>query len=183
MIQFRTHGITRNKDLLIENHGPWYYEQQILGYHYRLPDVLCALGISQMSKIDTFLDRRRQIVKRFNEAFISLNEIIIPYEENFSNSGWHIYIIKLKPELLKVNRKKIFEALQFENIGVNVHYLPVYLHPYYQRLGYEKGLCPNSEDLYNNMITLPLFPSMSNDDVSDVIKAMHKVIEYYSINI
>lgn len=179
MMIFRSHGITRDHEVLNENHGPWYYEQQFLGYNYRLTDVQSALGTSQMSKIDEFIARRREIVKQYNEAFKNLKEILTPFEADFSNSGWHIYVIKVKPELLTVTRKEIFEALQAENIGVNVHYLPVYLHPYYRDLGYKKGLCPNAEELYENMITLPLFPSMTNKDVKDVIDAVGKVIDYY----
>lgn len=179
MMIFRTHGITRDQEVLKENHGPWYYEQQYLGYNYRLTDVQSALGTSQMNKIDGFINRRRDIVKHYNEAFRDIKEIVTPFEAEFSNSGWHIYVIKIKPELLKVTRKEIFEALQAENIGVNVHYLPVYLHPYYKGLGYEKGLCPNAEELYENIITLPIFPSMTNEDVKVVIGAVNKVIDYY----
>ena len=179
MMIFRTHGITRDQEILNENHGPWYYEQQHLGYNYRLTDVQSALGTSQMSKINDFITRRREIVEQYNEAFKGLIEIVTPFEAGFSNSGWHIYVIKVKPELLTATRKEIFEALQAENIGVNVHYLPVYLHPYYRDLGYNKGLCPNAEELYENMITLPLFPSMSNEDVNDVVVAVKKVIDYY----
>jgi UDP-4-amino-4,6-dideoxy-N-acetyl-beta-L-altrosamine transaminase len=179
MMIFRTHGITRDQEILNENHGPWYYEQQHLGYNYRLTDVQSALGTSQMSKIDDFITRRREIVKQYNDAFKDIKEITTPFEADFSNSGWHIYVIKVKPELLTVTRKEIFEALQAENIGVNVHYLPVYLHPYYRDLGYAKGLCHNAEELYENMITLPLFPSMSNEDVNDVMVAVKKVIDYY----
>lgn len=179
MMLFRTHGITRNPESLEENHGPWYYEQQYLGYNYRLTDVQSALGTSQMCKIDDFIARRREIVQLYNEKFKGLKEILTPYEASYSNSGWHIYIIKIIPELLSVSRREIFEALQAENIGVNVHYLPVYLHPYYKKLGYEKGLCPKAEALYENMITLPLFPSMTDKDVEDVVNAVQKVISYY----
>lgn len=179
MILFRTHGITREQKMLDENHGPWYYEQQILGYNYRLTDVQSALGTSQMSKIDTFISRRREIVAKYNDAFKTVKEIVTPFEAEFSNSGWHIYVISIVPELLKATRKEIFEALQAENIGVNVHYLPVYLHPYYRGLGYHKGLCPNAEKLYESIITLPLFPNMTDQDVIDVIDAVKKVINYY----
>lgn len=179
MILFRTHGITRDCEVLQDNHGPWYYEQQALGYNYRLTDIQSALGSSQIRKVDEFIKKRREIVKHYNKEFKDINEIITPFESEFSNSGWHIYIIKIKPELLKVTRKEIFQALQAENIGVNVHYLPVYLHPYYKGLGYKKGICPNAEDLYDNIITLPLFPSMRNEDVNDVITAVNKVIDYY----
>lgn len=179
MMIFRSHGITREQEILNENHGPWYYEQQYLGYNYRLTDFQSALGTSQMNKIEDFISRRREIVKLYNDSFKDLKEIVTPFEAEYSNSGWHIYVIKIKPELLTVTRKEIFEALQAENIGVNVHYLPVYLHPYYRNLGYEKGLCPNAEELYKNMITLPLFPSMSDKDVNDVVTAVKKVIDYY----
>ncbi len=179
MMLFRTHGITRDNKLLNENHGPWYYEQQFLGYNYRLSDLQSALGISQMNKIEKFIKRRREIVKIYNEAFCDVKEIVTPFEPDFSNSGWHIYVIQVKTDLLTVDRDKIFEALQAENIGVNVHYIPVYWHPYYRKLGYEKGICPNAEELYKRMITLPLFPGMSDEDVQNVIDAVKKVINYY----
>lgn len=179
MMLFRTHGITRDTELLTHQEGPWYYEQHELGYNYRLTDVQAALGTSQMDKLDNFINRRREIVKQYNEAFKDVEEIITPYEAEYSNSGCHIYVIKLNLEKLKCTRKEIFEALQAENIGVNVHYLPVYLHPYYQKLGYKKGLCPAAEDLYERMITLPLFPRMVSKDVEDVIEAVKKVINYY----
>ena len=179
MMLFRSHGITRNKELMDEDHGPWYYEQVDLGYNYRLTDLQCALGISQMDKLDSFIARRREIVSKYNEAFSELEEINTPFEEEFSNSGWHIYVITLNLDKLAVGRKEVFEALQKENIGVNVHYLPVYLHPYYKGLGYEKGLCPVAEDIYNRMITLPLFPAMTENDVQDVITAVKKVINAY----
>lgn len=179
MMLFRTHGITRNLRLMNENHGPWYYEQVDLGYNYRITDLQCALGSSQMDKIDRFVNIRRDIVKRYNEAFENLEEIVTPYEPEYSNSGWHLYVIKVIEEKLRVSRKEIFEALLTENIGVNVHYLPVYFHPYYKTLGYNKGLCPNAEELYSRMISLPIHPSMSGDDVLDVVNAVKKVVEYY----
>jgi len=179
MILFRSHGITRNKDLMTGSQGPWYYEQIELGYNYRITDIQCALGISQLDKIEDFLNKRRNIVKRYNSEFSKIKEINIPFEDKFSNSGWHIYVIVLNLDKLKVSRKEIFEALQAENIGVNVHYLPVYLHPYYKNLGYKKGECMVAEDLYERMLTLPLFPAMTDKDVEDVINAVKKVINYY----
>jgi dTDP-4-amino-4,6-dideoxygalactose transaminase len=141
----------------------------------------CALGISQMDKIDRFLKRRRELVKIYNDNFKDLEAYItLPYEEKFSSSGWHLYIIKLKLEKLKVDRRQIFEAIKAENIGVNVHYIPVYLHPYYERLGYKKGLCIEAEELYEKIITLPLFPKMKDKDAMDVIKAVTKVIMHYA---
>ncbi|MEG1256005.1 UDP-4-amino-4,6-dideoxy-N-acetyl-beta-L-altrosamine transaminase [Clostridium sp.] len=179
MLRFRSHGITRKPEFLVDNHGPWYYEQLELGFNYRITDLQCALGISQMDKLDKFICRRREIVNIYNEAFKELKEITSPFEAEFSNSGWHIYVIALNLDKLTVGRKEIFEALQKENIGVNVHYMPVYLHPYYKNLGYEKGLCPAAEDLYNRIITIPLFPSMTDKDIEDVIKAVKKVTDFY----
>jgi len=179
MMLFRSHGITKSFELMTEHHGPWYYEQVDLGYNYRITDLQCALGISQMNKLDGYIERRREIVKIYNGAFKDLEEVEIPFEAEFSNSGWHIYVIALNLNKLSVGRKEVFEALQNENIGVNIHYLPVYLHPYYQKLGYKKGECQVAEDLYNRIITIPLFPSMSNEDVESVVQGIKKVISYY----
>ena len=179
MILFRSHGITRNSELMTENQGPWYYEQIDLGYNYRLTDIQSALGLSQIKKLDDFILKRREIVNKYNEAFKDLKEIVTPFENEYSKSGHHIYVLLLNLDKLKCGRKEIFEALQAENIGVNVHYLPVYLHPYYKKLGYKKGQCPVAEDIYNRMITIPLFPSMSDKDIKDVIEAVKKVLNYY----
>ena len=178
LLLFRTHGITKDVKSLTHYEGPWYYEQIDLGYNYRITDIQCALGVSQMNKIDRFIQRRREIVVLYNEAFRDTPEIITPYELEHSNSGCHIYVIKIDLDRINCSRREVFEALQAENIGVNVHYLPVYLHPYYKKLGYEEGLCPEAEKLYEKMITLPLFPKMSNSDVNDVINAVKKVIDY-----
>ena len=179
LLMFRTHGITKNKVKLIKNEGSWYYEMQELGYNYRITDFQCALGISQLKKLDKFIKRRREIVRRYNEAFKNIEEIIIPYEKPEIKSAWHIYVIRLKLDKLKATRKEIFEALRAENIGVHVHYIPVYYHPYYQKLDYQKGLCPKAEKYYEEAITLPLFPKMSDKDVNDVIETVKRVITYY----
>jgi len=178
LLMFRTHGITKNKVKLIKNEGPWYYEMQELGYNYRITDFQCVLGISQLKKLDKFIGQRREIVKRYNEAFKNIEEIIVPYEKPEVKSAWHIYVVKLKLDKLKATRKEIFEALRAENIGVHVHYIPVYYHPYYQKLGYQKALCPKAEKYYEEAITLPLFPKMSDKDVEDVINAVKKVMTY-----
>lgn len=179
LVQFRSHGITRDNDKIIKNHGPWYYEMQFLGYNYRLTDIQAALGSSQLKKIDRFVELRRKYVAMYNKAFKEIPQINIPYQEKCCSSSWHLYIIRLNLEQLTVTRKEIFEALLLQNIGVNVHYIPVHLLPYYQQLGYEKGICPNAEKLYEEIITLPLFPKMKEDDVNDVIAAVNKVINRY----
>ena len=178
---FRTHGITKEKDKLLNYEGPWYYEMQELGYNYRLTDFQCALGIAQLKKIDKNIQRRVEIAKRYNDEFKDLTEIIIPELNPLdSTSAWHIYIIQLNLEKLKVGRKEIFEALRAENIGVNVHYIPLHFQPFYEReFSYKKGAYPKAEQYYERAITLPIFPKMSDEDVEDVIKAVEKVITYY----
>ena len=178
---FRTHGITKDKNKMSKCDGPWYYEMQELGYNYRLTDFQCALGLSQLKKIDRILQRRREIVKKYNSEFKDMPEIKIPQINPVdSNPAWHIYMIQLNLERLKVSRKEIFEALRAENIGVNVHYIPVHLQPYYQKkFGYHLGDFPKAENYYSRAITLPVFPKMSDKDIDDVIAAVKKVINYY----
>ncbi|PEE83109.1 UDP-4-amino-4,6-dideoxy-N-acetyl-beta-L-altrosamine transaminase [Bacillus toyonensis] len=182
LIQFRTHGIERNPQKLLENHGPWYYEMQFLGYNYRLTDIQAALGLSQLSKLDSFIKTRKKYVDIYNKEFSYLSEITIPKQLPQTDSSWHLYIIRLNTKLLKCNRKEIYEALQRENIGVNVHYIPVHLQPFYQKLGYGKGICPQAENIYEEIITLPLFPKMTEADVWDVIQAVRKVFSFYRVS-
>jgi dTDP-4-amino-4,6-dideoxygalactose transaminase len=163
------------------NDGPSYYEQLELGYNYRITDIQCALGISQLERLSEFVEIRRKYVKLYNDAFSKLDEVITPKVADFASPSWHLYILQFELEKLTTGRKDIFLALQAENIGVNVHYIPVYYFPYYKKLGYKKGLCPNSEQLYERIITLPLFPKMTENDVNDVIEGVRKVIEHYKI--
>jgi perosamine synthetase len=180
LIQFRSHGITRsNHQLQDKNQGPWYYEMQDLGYNYRLTDIQAALGSSQLKKLDQFISNRIKYIEIYHQAFKDNEYVLTPYQNPDTTSSWHLYIAQFEFEKLTCNRKELFEALIKENIGVNVHYIPVYYMPYYKELGYEKGICPNAENLYEKIITLPLFSSMTEQDVFDVIKAVNKVIEYY----
>ena len=173
---FRHHGIVKdNPDI-----GPWHYEIQEPGHNFRITDFQCALGISQLKKLNGFVNRRREIAAGYNEAFAEMEEIIIQPENAYVKAAYHIYIIQLRTELLKVGRREIFEALRAENIGVNVHYMPLHLHPFYQRVfGYKKGEFPTAEKYYERAITLPVFPMMNNEDTEDVITAVQKVIHYY----
>lgn len=180
LVLFRNHCITREKKLLYNTEeGDWYYEQLDLGYNYRITDIQCALGISQLDKLDKFIARRREIAEMYNKALSNIDGVIIPYQKKWANSSWHLYVIQIELEKFKVGRKEIFQALRAENIGVNVHYIPVYYHPYYQNLGYKKGLCPNAEKLYERFITIPLYPKMTDRDVFDVVNALKKVLDYY----
>ena len=130
-------------------------------------------------KLKKFVKGRRKYVTSYNEAFRDLTGVIIPKQNPDTNSSWHLYILQLILEELNADRKQIFKALRAENIGVNVHYIPVYYHPYYQKRGYQKGICPNAEYLYERFITLPLFPKMTVEDCNNTIEAVIKVINYY----
>ena len=179
MLLFRSHGITRDEALL--SHMPYkgFNEQIALGYNNRMTDFQAALGVSQLKKIKAFSARRSEIVKQYDEAFESVPEITIQKEIEESNTSRHLYVIRLNTELLTVGRDEIYGALTAENIGLQVHYMPVYWHPYYQELGYKRGLCPNAEVLYEEIITIPLYYSLSDEDVDSVIEAVNKVIDYY----
>src|SRR5690625_89204 len=182
LLQFRNHGITRDLQKMKMKHEPWYYEMQTLGYNYRMTDIQAALGLSQFEKVNTFLLERKKIAQKYNRAFSNMESIILPLQEKGCISSWHLYIIRLKLEKLNTNRTEIYKALQKENIGVNVHYIPVYLHPYYQQLGYTRGLCPQAEKIYEEILTLPLFPKMTEEDQNNVITGVKKIISYYSID-
>ena len=134
---------------------------------------------SQLDKLDRFIERRTQIVKRYNEAFAECPELVLQREIPESKTARHLYVIQLNPELLTCTRREFFDALYAENVHVQVHYLPVYWHSYYEKLGYPKGLCPNAEYLYEHVMSIPLFYSMTDEDVESVITAIKKVLAYY----
>ena len=180
LVLYRAHGITREAKLLEnESHGPWYYEQIDLGYNYRLTDIQCALILSQLDKLEMFGARRKEIVEKYNHAFSEMPELFVQQEIPESDTTRHLYILRIRPEKLSIDRKGFFEALGAENICCNVHYIPVYYHPYYEKLGYKKGICPNAEKLYDEIISLPLYYSLTDQDVEDVICAVKKIVEYY----
>lgn len=171
MILFRSHGITRDDSMMTRNDGPWFYQQFDLGYNYRITDIQCALGCSQMKKLDRFLARRKEIVARYNEAFADCDNIITPYQLSDTESGWHLYIVQVK----NCDRRQVFENMREKGIGVNVHYIPVYMHPYYQEHGYENVHCANAEEIYSHIISLPLYPGLTfeqQDYVIDTLKSL-----------
>lgn len=177
---FQTHGITREPQLLQhEAHGSWYYEQIELGMNYRMTDMQAALISSQLDKLPMFSRRRKEIVAKYDQAFSRIPELFIQKEIPESDTTRHLYILRIRPEKLTIDRKQFFEAMAAENICCNVHYIPVYYHPYYEKLGYEKGLCPNAEKLYSEIMSLPLYYSLTDQDVEDVITAVRKLCEYY----
>ena len=176
----RTHGITRDEEEMVHPTGEmWYQEQVCLGYNYRMTDFQAALLISQLKKLPAFSMRRKEIVERYDDAFVMMPEINIQREILESNTTRHLYVIRIVPEKLNCTRKEFFDALFAENTRPQIHDLPVYWHSYYEKLGYEKGLCPNAEKYYEEAMSIPLYYSMSDKDVEDVITAVKKVVEYY----
>lgn len=183
LLLYRAHGITRDASLMEhEPDGGWYYEQIALGYNYRMTDIQAALLISQLNKLPAFSKRRKEIVKMYDEAFAKLPQIVVQKEIPESDTTRHLYILRLNPDKLKIGRKEFFGALAAENVCCNVHYIPTYYFPYYEKLGYQKGLCPKAEKLYEEIISLPLYYAMTDQDVQDVIKAVTKIAEYYEKN-
>ena len=181
LVLAHAHGITHDEKLMEEapHEGPWYYEEISMGYNFRITDIQAALIVSQMKKLDKFIARRKEIVKAYNDAFSGMSEIFVQREIPQSDTCRHLYIIQLCLDKLNCTRREFFDALSAENVQCQIHYVPVYWFPYYKHLGYEKGICPNAERMYEGIMSLPLFPKMSNQDVEDVIKAVKKVVEYY----
>lgn len=181
LLLYRAHGITRDSEQMEhEPDGPWYYEQIDLGYNYRMTDIQAALLISQLNKLPAFSERRKEIVALYDEAFAKLPQMAIQQEIPQSDTTRHLYILRLVPEQLTIDRKQFFDALGAENIVCNVHYIPTYYFPYYQKLGYKKGLCPKAEKLYEEIISIPLYYAMTDEDVQDVIRAVTKVAQYFA---
>jgi UDP-4-amino-4,6-dideoxy-N-acetyl-beta-L-altrosamine transaminase len=169
---FAKHGVTRNVEQMVsQSHGPWYYQQVELGYNYRLSDLHAALGLSQLSKIDKFILRRTELALNYQKMLIDL-PLKLPVFDVDSQSAWHIYMV----ELTQHDRKVIFEQLHAKGVGVNVHYIPIHLHPYYQQLGFKQGDFPIAENFYSNALTLPLFPSLSDEQQNTVIDILHETL-------
>lgn len=180
LLLYRAHGITRDPKLMEhEPDGPWYYEQIALGMNYRMTDMQAALIISQLNKLPRFMERRKAIVRAYNEAFSKLPQLFVQQEIPESDTTRHLYILRIRPEKLTIDRKQFFEALAAENICCNVHYIPTYYFPYYEKLGYKRGLCPKAEKLYAEEISLPLYYAMTDQDVEDVIRAVTRIAEYF----
>lgn len=173
LIRLRSHGITRDPSEMESCEGPWYYEMQGLGFNYRISDFQCALGLSQLERLDAFLQRRREIAAVYDEAFSHEPELILPGTAKGNVSAYHLYVIQLKT----VSRLEAFNRLREKGLGVNVHYIPVHLQPYYrQTLGTERGDYPVAEAYYDRAITLPMYPKMTDEDVRDVIQAVRETL-------
>jgi UDP-4-amino-4,6-dideoxy-N-acetyl-beta-L-altrosamine transaminase len=169
---FAKHGVTKDPlQYQGESHGPWYYQQLELGYNYRLSDMQAALGLSQLKKLDSFMKRRTEIAKIYDKSLVNL-PLKLPVVESHSQSAWHLYMI----ELTQHDRQNIYQQLHAKGVGVNVHYIPIHLQPYYQNIGFKQGDFPMSEHFYKHALTLPLFPSLTATEQLKVIDSLHEVL-------
>ena len=175
--RFRNHGIVSDHRQR-EKAGSWFYEMVDLGFNYRLTDFQCVLGISQLGRLDERLARRRAIAARYQAAFATRDELELPATLDDREHAWHLYTVRLRLDRLRIGRAEVFRALRAENIGVNVHYIPVPWHPYYQQLGYRRGQWPVSEDAYERLLSLPMWSGMTDADVEDVIVALDRVLDW-----
>ncbi len=171
LIKLRTHGITKNPELLQQNHGGWYYEMQELGYNYRIPDILAALGISQLSRANQMMQKRQEIANRYDEAFRNTKICFFQYPKDSIFHAYHLYVIQVE------NRKKLYDFLRENNIFVQVHYIPVHTMPYYKSLGYKNGDFPNAESYYDSCLSLPMYPTLTEEEQNFVIE---KIISFYN---
>ena len=177
--RFRNHGISTEARQRQQT-GQWHYEMVLLGFNYRLPDIACALGLEQLKRLEANLARRHAIAARYAAAFREIPGLISPPVRSGVNPAWHLYPIRLDLGRLTANRAQVFRALWAENIGVNVHYIPVHRHPYYrERFGSRVGEFPVAETAYERLISLPMFHGMNDGDVEDVIHAVRKVFGHY----
>lgn len=165
---FRNHGITRSRAAMERDDGPWYYEMHLLGWNYRLSDIHAALGVAQLKRLDDHLERRRAIARRYAEA-LSSTGLILPRARPHVEHAWHLYPVQLKDPRM---RRGFVEALHAAGIGVQVHYIPIYRHPYYRRIGYGSFACPNAELYYSRCVSLPLFPGLTDAQFDRVVEAV-----------
>jgi len=174
LILLRSHGITKNKnDLINKNEGPWYHEMQELGYNYRITDIQCALGISQLEKIEKFVEKRRKIAKRYDEFFRNIDGIESTEQPKYAKNAYHLYVIKVKNEEIRL---KLFNYLEENDIFCQVHYIPVHWHPYYQKMGYKKEDCSVAGNFYEKIISLPIYPGLKKKEQEKVIEV---IINFY----
>jgi dTDP-4-amino-4,6-dideoxygalactose transaminase len=179
-MRLRTHGITRDQSEMVNpSDAMWYNEQVELGYNYRITDFQAALLSSQLNKLPQFAARRKEIVRMYDEAFADMPQIKLQREIPESDTVRHLYILRLNLDMLSCDRRQFFDALYAENVCPQVHYLPVYWHSYYEKLGYAKGICPEAEAFYNEVMSIPLYPVLTDEEVQDTIKAVKKVVAYY----
>lgn len=171
----RSHGITRDRARMEEDHGPWYYEMQELGFNYRITDLQCALGHRQLRRLDEWVARRRAIARRYTEALAGLPGLATPVEQDWVRAAWHLYVVELDDR--RVDRRDLVARLAEQGVRTQVHYIPIYLQPYYRRLGFKPGMCPAAEVYYQKALSLPIYPRLTEEQVEQVIRAVKMTVE------
>lgn len=177
MALYRSHGITRDESLMHnDSHGGWYYEQVDLGFNYRMTELQAALGVSQMQRLDSFIEARHKLARRYDELLKDL-PLIIPFQLDQTYSGLHLYVIRLKLDEINQTHKEVFTALREQGIGVNLHYIPVHTQPYYKKMGFQLGDFPQSETYYRDAISLPLFHIMTVEQQDVVVETLTRILK------
>ena len=175
--RLRSHGMTRDPQHMTEaSHGPWYYQQVELGFNYRITDLQAALGLSQLNKLDGFIERRRELAARYDRLLASL-PLTLPSPQPEAESAWHLYVVRLQLDRIKLSHRQVFEGLRAAGVGVNLHYIPVHLQPYYRDLGFAEGDFPQAERYYAEAISLPLFPLLSDEQQDFVVEQLRRLTE------
>jgi dTDP-4-amino-4,6-dideoxygalactose transaminase len=173
--RLRTHGMTKDKNILEQNDGPWYYEMHELGYNYRITDFQCALGSSQLKKLDYFVQKRRQFAKRYDELLIGIDNLTIPESQMNVEHSYHLYPLQIDFEKLSLTKVQFFEKMKKADINLQVHYIPIHLQPYYiKNFGFQRGNYPIAESFYNRGVSLPIYPDLPDNDASSV---SNKILE------
>lgn len=173
---YRSHGVTRDPELMVgDSHGPWYYQQVDLGFNYRMTELQAALGVSQMKRLNSFVTARHEVSNNYNVLLKDL-PIVLPYQLNNTYSGLHLYVIRLKLSQIRRSHREVFEQLRAKGVGVNLHYIPVHLQPYYKEMGFLPGDFPNAESYYSEAISLPMFPMLSAKDQGYIVSVLKEVL-------
>jgi UDP-4-amino-4,6-dideoxy-N-acetyl-beta-L-altrosamine transaminase len=173
----RSHGITRDEKLLTEaSHGGWYYQQQALGFNYRITDIQAALGVSQVTRLEEFVSRRHELARYYDQQLSDVG-VTVPWQHPDSYSGLHLYVIRLDESVSREDHRRVFDGLREAGVGVNLHYMPVYLQPYYAQLGFSEGYCPEAERYYHSAISLPMFPTLTHDQQDEVVSVLKSLVQ------
>ncbi|WP_219095690.1 UDP-4-amino-4,6-dideoxy-N-acetyl-beta-L-altrosamine transaminase [Pseudomonas sp. UMAB-40] len=174
--RLRSHGMTRDPQQMTEpSHGPWYYQQVELGFNYRITDLQAALGLSQLNKLDHFIERRRELAARYDQLLAYL-PLTLPSAQPEAGSAWHLYVVRLQTDRINLSHRQVFEGLRSAGVGVNLHYIPVHLQPYYRDLGFAEGDFPQAERYYDEAISLPMFPLLSDEQQDYVIEQLRRLL-------
>jgi len=175
--RLRTHGMTKDENILEENDGPWYYEMHEVGYNYRITDFQCALGSSQLKNLNNFVERRCEIAKRYDDSFSDIDYLKIPKTKNTIEHSYHLYPLQIDFDKLKKNKSEFFKKMKESSINLQVHYNPIHLQPYYRKnYGFKKGEFPVAERFYRNEVSLPIYPNLSKDNVEMVANSILEII-------